>query len=263
MATYGEYCLVQVVPEPNRGERVNVGVLMVHRESGSADLVYDAGHIRKLLPGADLEPYVTFLGNFSRRLHQTSLGDSWVLDDQWLRDLTGPVTPNLIVTPPGAVRMHGTVQQTAQTLFRELVSRPPTSRPASITAYKKHFQQLIESRPDLAQRLALRVQIDGPLGMAIEIDAVARGRVMVRIEGLNTEDAQDRLLQLYGEVILAREQYEVPKDSTLILFRPPKTGRLDDVIKYLESAGKVMPVDRESDIDPVVDDKVAALALAR
>jgi hypothetical protein len=144
-----------------------------------------------------------------------------------------------------------------------LVSGPPTSRPASITAYKKHFQQLIESRPDLAQRLRLRVQIDGPLGVAIEIDAVARGRVMVRIEGLNTEDAQDRLLQLYGEVILAREHYGVPKDSTLILFRPPKSRQRDDVIKYLESAGKVVPVDRESDIDPVVDDKVAALALAR
>jgi hypothetical protein len=261
MSSYGQYRIVQAVPEPTRGERVNIGVIMMDPDSRLVDIMYDCRRITRLLPEADIRPYQRFLDGLKKQVGQLSFGDSWTMTSGWLNELAESETSNLVVSTPGAIRLEGSWRETLNRLFEELVERPHRERTRStIRLYRHQFHAAIRRSPDLAARVMLGVSMTGPLGDTIEVDALIAHRMMVRLGVLDTQDAQDRLFQLFVEVELAQQHYELSKDCTVILLRPPDI-KSEAAIHFLEKLGNVVPIFQPAEIDKAVETTIAALAL--
>jgi hypothetical protein len=62
------YCILRVVPDVERGEFINAGVVLFARQAGflAAQIAVDRGRLQALAPGCDFEPVVRHLEALER-----------------------------------------------------------------------------------------------------------------------------------------------------------------------------------------------------
>jgi Protein of unknown function (DUF3037) len=62
------YCILRVVPDVERGEFINAGVVLFARQAGflAAQIAVDRGRLEALAPGCDFEPVVRHLEALER-----------------------------------------------------------------------------------------------------------------------------------------------------------------------------------------------------
>jgi len=62
------YCILRVVPDVERGEFINAGVVLFARQAGflAAQIAVDRGRLEALAPGCDFEPVVRHLDALER-----------------------------------------------------------------------------------------------------------------------------------------------------------------------------------------------------
>ena len=107
-----EYALLRVVPDIERGETVNVGVLLYcrHREHLAARTALDADRLRALHPGTDLDAVRDAVAAWERAVHGE--GPAAVLDaGERFRWLTAPRST---VLQPGPVHTGLTADPEAE-----------------------------------------------------------------------------------------------------------------------------------------------------
>jgi hypothetical protein len=62
------YCILRVVPDVERGEFINAGIVLFARQAGflAAQIAVDRGRLEALAPGCDFEPVVRHLEALER-----------------------------------------------------------------------------------------------------------------------------------------------------------------------------------------------------
>lgn len=194
MTTTYFYSLVTFTPHPLRGERIDLGVVLVSEEGHSFDSRFTNSYrdkLRALAPDVHPNAIKGFVSDFRTRFGSASLGasatDHLAPTVDTLGQLADRYGGQVQFTAPRAHVTTDAIEAARDDLFRAYVGpiRSPRAAPVGRTEVRHRVRQVLRrwSVPDA--QVAEAPQLLGTHGLTLDLGVVDDGRVVVAIEPIS------------------------------------------------------------------------------